>query len=737
MTSETTTKPSDEDTEDTMDESVARLNSPDVAPLLLSALVESADDAVISKTLGSVITSWNSGAERLFGYTVEEAVGKSVTMLIPADHPDEEPSIIARLKRGERIEHYETVRVRKDGTLVDISLTVSPIRGPDGTIIGASKIARDITARKRTEAQLREQTEIIEAVNGLWQTLAGELDLQRLVQAVTDAATNICDAQFGSFFYNVLDERGESYMLYTLSGVPREAFAHFPMPRNTEIFAPTFAGEGTVLIADVKKDPRYGKNSPYYGMPEGHLPVTSYLAVPVVSRSSEVYGGLFFGHPEAGVFTERTARIVEGIAAQASVAMDNARLFEAVQRARAEAEQSASEKERMYREAQESNRLKDEFLATISHELRTPLTAIMGWVRMLRDGSLDEETAARALAAVDRNAKSQAQLIEDLLDVSRIVSGKMHLNVRPVELTSVINSAVESLRPAAQGRGIRLRMMFDPDAGTVLGDQERLQQVVWNLLSNAIKFTPEGGHIEVRLERAGSQAEMTVSDSGRGISRDFLPHVFERFRQADTSTTRAFGGMGLGLSIVKSIVELHGGTVRVESEGEGAGATFTVSLPLSAGWIEAPDAAENAQQPQHEPVKCPPELGGLKILVVDDEPGTCEMVSVSFEQCGSTVRTSTSAAGALALIAGWRPDVLVADISMPEMDGYELIRRVRALGEGEGGNIPAVALTALARVEDRLKALTAGYQMHVAKPVELEELRAVVASLVSVVSKNR
>ncbi len=362
MTSETTEKTSGAVTKD---ETVARLSSPEIAPLLLSALINSADDAIISKTLDSIITSWNKGAERLFGYTAEEAIGKPVTILIPEDHPDEEPSIIARLRRGQRIEHYETVRVRKDGSLVDISLTVSPIRAPDGTIIGASKIARDITARKRYEAQLREQAEIIETVNRLWQTVAGELDMHKLVQAVTDAATNISNAQFGSFFYNVLDESGESYMLYTLSGVPREAFAHFPMPRNTDIFAPTFRGEGMVLIEDVKKDPRYGKNSPYYGMPPGHLPVTSYLAVPVVSRSGEVYGGLFFGHPDAGVFTEREARIVEGIAAQASVAMDNARLFEAAQRARTEAEHSAAEKERLYREAQESNRLKDEFLATV------------------------------------------------------------------------------------------------------------------------------------------------------------------------------------------------------------------------------------------------------------------------------------------------------------------------------------------------------------------------------------
>jgi len=537
---------------DAAGELIARLKSSDLAPYWLAAVIESADDAIISKTLDGIITSWNNGAERIFGYTADEAIGKPVAMLIPSDHPDEEPAILARLRRGERIEHYETVRVRKDGTLIDISLTVSPIRGPDGVIVGASKVARDITDRKRAEAE-------------------------------------------------------------------RE------------------------------------------------------------------------------------------------------RLLENEQRAR--------------REAEEASRVKDEFLAMVSHELRTPLTAILGWVRMLRDGDLDAETAGKALQAVDRNAKSQAQLIEDLLDISKIVSGKMRLNVRPVEPSTVINSAIEAVRPAAHAKGIRLQLIIDPDAGPVAGDHERLQQVVWNLLSNAVKFTPEGGRVEVRLERVDSHALMTVSDTGQGIRPDFLPHVFDRFRQADSSITRTFGGLGVGLAIVKSIVELHGGTVRAESEGAGRGAAFTVSLPLASVRKEAVGTETEARQSSHAaaPPLCPPELDGLKILVVDDESDTCEMLRIAFEQCGSDVKTAESAAGALALVEAWKPDVLVADISMPEMDGYELIRRVRARGAHNGGGLPAVALTALARVEDRAKALSEGYQMHVAKPVELEEMRAIVASLASVV----
>ncbi len=831
----------------------AALLSGELAPHWLSAIIDSAEDAIISKTLDGIITSWNKGAERIFGYTAEEAVGRPVTMLIPEDHPDEEPAILARLRAGERIEHYQTVRVRKDGTLIDISLTVSPIRGPDGTIIGASKIARDITEsrraevtlreqsevielaydaiflrdssntitlwnrgaertygytqeealgrsphellqtitpiplpeiyeslrregywegelrhtrkdgaqitvdsrwatvrdlqgqvrsileitrdvteRKRAEEEMREQSEIIETVNSLGLTLAGELDLHKLVQAVTDAATEVCDARFGSFFYNILDERGESCMLYTLSGVPREAFSHFPMPRNTDIFGPTFRGEGTVLIPDVRKDPRYGKNSPYYVMPEGHWPVVSYLAVPVVSRSGEVLGGLFFGHPEEGVFTERAARIVEGLAAQAAVAMDNARLYEAAQRARAEAEQSAAEKERLYREARESNRLKDEFLATVSHELRTPLTAILGWAHMLRTGQFAGGDPAKALETIERNARSQAQLIDDLLDVSRIITGKLRIDVRPVDPNSFIESAIEAVRPAAEAKGVRVQRIMDTGVVSVTGDPARLQQVVWNLLSNAIKFTPKGGRVQIRMERVNSHVEITVSDTGIGIAPEFLPHVFDRFRQADQRTTRQQGGMGLGLAIVRHLVELHGGTVRAESPGEGQGATFTVLLPVAPVYQAAVEGVRvhPAARDTMPSFDCADRLDGLRVLVVDDEPDTRELLKAGLGQCGAEVTAASSAAEALVAISGGALDLLISDIGMPDEDGYDLIRRVRELPADSGRKVPAIALTAYARTEDRLQALRAGYQMHVPKPVEMAELVAVAASLV-------
>ncbi|HEX8148997.1 MAG TPA: PAS domain S-box protein [Pyrinomonadaceae bacterium] len=689
-----------------------------------AAIIENSDDAIISKDLDGVILSWNPGAERLYGYTAEEAIGQPVTMLIPDDRPDEEPNILAQIRRGERVHHYETVRRRKDGALVDVSLTVSPLRDGEGRVVGASKIARDITARKRAEAEAREQAEVIETVNRLGRTLSGELDLHKLVQAVTDAATELTGARFGSFFYNVLNEEGASYTLYTLSGVPREAFAHFPMPRATDLFGPTFRGEGTVLIDDVKRDPRFGKNSPYYGMPDGHLPVVSYLAVPVVSRSGEVLGGLFFGAPEVGVFNERHARLVEGLAAQAAVAMDNARLFESAQRARAEAE-------RLYREAQESSRLKDEFLATVSHELRTPLTAILGWAHMLRTGQFSDDSARRAFETVERNARAQAQLIDDLLDVSRIVTGKLRIDVRPVDPNSFIEAAVEAVRPAAEAKGVRLQKVLDTGSVSVSGDPVRLQQIVWNLLSNAIKFTPRGGRVQVRLERVNSHVEVAISDTGAGIPADFLPHVFDRFRQADQKTTRQHGGMGLGLAIVRHLVELHGGTVRAESGGEGKGATFTVLLPVAPVYKAEGEsgrvhpAARNTL-PRFELFD---RLDGLKILVVDDEPDTREMLKAGLGQCGAEVWAAASASEAIEAIEKSVPDLLISDIGMPDEDGYEMMRRVRRLPPEAGGRVPAIALTAYARVEDRMHALRAGYQMHVPKPVELAELAAVAASL--------
>jgi len=538
------------------------LQSPELAPYWLSALIESADDAIISKTLEGVITSWNKGAERIFGYTADEVIGKPVTILIPEGHLDEEPTILAQLRAGNRIEHYETVRVRKDGTLIDISLTVSPIRGPHGKIVGASKIARDITEQR-----------------------------------------------------------------------------------------------------------------------------------------------------------------------QARHALDEA--YEATKSARAEAEKAAADNERLYRQAEESSRLKEEFLATISHELRTPLSAILGWARMLRLGQLSEENETKALDTIERNARAQAQLIDDLLDVSRIVTGKLRMDVRPVDPNSFIDAAVEAVRPAAEARGVRLQKVIDTGPVSIPGDPVRLQQVVWNLLSNAIKFTPRGGRVQIRSERVNSHLEIVVSDTGQGIPADFLPHVFDRFRQADQKTSRQHGGMGLGLSIVRHLVELHGGTVSATSEGEGRGAIFTVMLPVAPVYqVESSGSRVHPSARDLLPADdLADRLDGLRVLVVDDEADTRELLKQGLEYCGATVKVVGSAAEALDGLVSFAPDILISDIGMPEVDGYDLIRQIRSLPTNKGRRIPAIALTAYTRVEDRLHALRAGYDMHVPKPVELAELVAVAASV--------
>ncbi len=511
----------------------------------LAAIVESSDDAIISKTLEGIITSWNRSAERLFGHTADEAIGQSILLLIPKHLRDEETHIIARLRKGERIDHFETQRITKDGRLLDISLTVSPVRDATGKIVGASKVARDITERKKIEQE-------------------------------------------------------------------REHF----------------------------------------------------LAV------------------------ERHAR----------------------------------------EEAQHINRMKDEFLATLSHELRTPLTAIMGWAQMLASGRVPPGDMVKAGEVIKRNANNQRQLIEDLLDMSRIVSGKLRLNVQNVYPIIPIEAAVETVRPSAVVKGIRIRKILDPLAGPISGDPDRLQQVIWNLVNNAVKFTPRDGTITIVLRRAESHVEISVTDSGEGIETDFLPNVFARFSQANSSATRKHGGLGLGLSIAKQIVELHGGTIHVTSEGKGKGAAFLVKMPMFALKFEESGTAPRTPSGRSAGEELGLDLHGLNILVVDDEPDVRDFISMLLEGSGATVRTAESGLAALDSVEDELPHLLISDIGMPEMDGYEFLSRLRGLG-GTRSHIPAIALTAYARSEDRTRALRAGFVAHVAKPADAAELLATIAVL--------
>ncbi|HEX2541060.1 MAG TPA: ATP-binding protein [Caldimonas sp.] len=597
-----------------------------------------------------------------------------------------------------------------------------------GEIVGRVWSYRDVTARRRVEDAVREEALVLDLLNRTGAAIASTLDLQPLLQTVTDVATALSGASFGAFFYNTVDPSGAAFQLFTLSGAAREQFERFGHPRATPIFAPTFAGEAPVRIDDVLADPRYGRWAPHHGMPEGHLPVRSYLAVPVKLRSGETIGALLFGHPDPGVFTERSERLVAGIASQASIAVDNARLYEETKRMLAERE-SWVEAERAARaDIARVSRLKDEFLSTLSHELRTPLTAMLGWAKVLLLKSNEPATLERGLQAISRNAAAQGKLIEDLLDMSRIISGKVRLDVQPTGLAPIVEIAVEAVRPSADAKQVRITTSLDPAAGTVSGDPARLQQVLWNLLSNAVKFTPRDGRVEVVLRRVEAQLELSVSDSGIGIAPDFLPNVFDRFRQADSSATRKHSGLGLGLSIVKQLVELHGGTVTATSDGIDRGATFTVCLPVAA-LHRRPERTQPAMRSLAAAALPALELAGLKMLVVDDEPDARELIAHLLRERGVEVHEASSAGEALLSVQRLRPDLLLSDIGMPERDGYALIADVRRLAPSGGGETPAIALTAFARREDRARALASGYQVHMPKPVEPGELLAAVARL--------
>ncbi|HEX7316830.1 MAG TPA: ATP-binding protein [Pyrinomonadaceae bacterium] len=378
-------------------------------------------------------------------------------------------------------------------------------------------------------------------------------------------------------------------------------------------------------------------------------------------------------------------------------------------------------------EAEAANRLKDEFLSTLSHELRTPLTSIIGWTNLMRAGQVRGEVQAQALETIERNAKTQSRLIDDLLDISRIIAGKLLLETREVNLNNVVSNSIEVVRPAANAKGIRLTYECEPGGKTISGDSARLQQIAWNLLSNAVKFTPEGGGVHVRLAGEGARVKLSVSDTGRGIPAEFLPHVFDRFRQADSATTRAYGGLGLGLAIVRHLAELHGGTVHADSAGEDQGSTFSVTFPL-AQTAAAPCSCQQTETAALSLNKSE-KLSGVRVLVVDDEQDTRRLISTVIAQSGAEVTACASAGEALETLKTWRPHILMSDIGMPGEDGYALIKQVRALPPERGGRTPAAALTAYARDEDRGRALAAGYQLHIAKPFNPNELLAAVSDL--------
>ncbi|HEX2570406.1 MAG TPA: ATP-binding protein [Polyangia bacterium] len=431
----------------------------------------------------------------------------------------------------------------------------------------------------------------------------------------------------------------------------------------------------------------------------------SHMIVPIVARGQALGTITFWSRGSGRRFDAEDLALAEDLTQRAALAVDNARLYQAERHARSQAEAAS--------------RAKDEFVATISHELRTPLTSILGWITLVRTVEDDREAVHRALDIIERNARAQAKLIDDILDISRIITGKLRLEQHQFDLRPIVQSALDVVRPAAEARSIHVETDLEPRV-MVVGDPPRVQQVVWNLLSNAIKFTPQNGKVKLQLKRIPESAEIVVTDTGQGISAEFLPYVFDRFSQAHPSRART-KGLGLGLAIARHLVELHGGTIEAQSPGLGHGATFRVRMPLAAatavGW------------PERKSIRLPPKLFGLKVLVAEDDPDTREYLSVVLEGYGSDVRVAASGNEAMQVMTEWRPSVLISDLAMAEGDGFELIRWVRSLPSEQGGNVPALALTAYATVDDRVRVLSAGYQMHLPKPIEPDELARVVALL--------
>jgi PAS domain S-box-containing protein len=513
---------------------------------LLAAIVDSADDVIISKTLDGTVTSWNRAAERTFGYNADEAIGGNIKLIVPTERHSEEDEILSRVGRGERVEHFRTIRRAKDGHRVDVSITVSPVRNRAGEIIGASNVARDISIQKKIES---------------------------------------------------------------------------------------------------------------------------------------------------------------------------------------EREEALARAELAYRHAQEADRAKDEFLATLSHELRSPLNAIVNWASLLISGNLNGEKVRHAYAVILRNAQMQTQLVSDLLDVSRIISGKLCVDLEPVDVVIALQLAIDAVRPTAEAKGVQLQAVSNASVGMVMGDIDRLQQIFWNLITNGVKFTPKNGHVRVLAEKIDSDIVVTITDTGIGIAQDILPHIFERFRQGNSGSARPHGGLGLGLAIVRYLVEQHGGSVAACSAGEEQGSTFTLRFPIAAAKRFGRDDHRGEHDlPESLPPRLLSRLKHLRMLFVDDERDTRDLIAEIFSHSEAEVRLAASAAEALEILGTWLPDVLVADIGMPGEDGYAFLQKLRARSREQGGQVPAVALTAYARRDDRLRVLASGFQMYLPKPVQPIELLTVVAN---------
>lgn len=579
--------------------------------------------------------------------------------------------------------------------------------------------------RARAEQTLREETRMLELLNQTGQIVASTLDMPSLLQSITDAATQLTGAQFGAFFYNTTDERGDAYMLYTLSGAPREAFDDFGHPRATPLFGPTFTGT-LIRSDDVINDPRYGKWRPHHGLPPGHLPVRSYLAAPVVSSSGQTIGALFFGHPAVGVFSKRTEQLITAVAAQAAVAIDNARLYKEAQQAAKERETSLLRERDARAEAERLSRMKDEFLAMLAHELRNPLAPISTAAELLKMMYAKDPHVHKSSEIISRQVTHMTRLIDDLLDVSRVTRDLVTLNKACIDLRTVIQEALDQVRPLIDEKKHQVSLQLPKDWVLVHGDETRLIQAVANVLNNAAKYTPAGGTIDMVLEADQQQCQLRIRDNGSGIASDLLPEVFGLFTQGARTLARSQGGLGLGLALVKKLVELHDGHVNAHSGGIGQGCEFTIVLPVTiSSTITTPGTALRWQDDdQHEVFTRPL---SLRLAVIDDNADAANALASLLRAKGHTVSVYYTAEDALRAVVNEVPQALLVDIGLPDMDGYELARRLHMLPQTV--NSMLIAVTGYGQLQDREQSMAAGFSHHLVKPVDMSVLTAILGQV--------
>jgi PAS domain S-box-containing protein len=675
-------------------------------------LFDNANDIIYTCNLEGRFTSLNRTAERLTGHKVEDVLNMNIGQIVAPEYLELVNQTIAdRITNKTDAAPYEIEIICADGSRLPIEVNARMVY-EGGRPVAIQGIARDTRERRRDEQarqRLGRQAALRADISDI--LTSGDITLRQSLQKCAEALVVHLDAAFARIW--LFNEKEQALELQASAGLyTRIDGTHSRVPLGKFMIGMIAEEKAPSVTNDLANDPRV--NDREWAIREG---MVSFAGYPLLMGDRVIGVIAMFARQK---LESDILNSLEGVADKMVQSVQR-RWIEEQRAAFLEREQNAR------RLAEDANRLKDDFLAMISHELRAPLTAILGWAQMLRSGALDRASAERALLTIERNAKSQAHLVGDLLDASRITSGKLTLETRPVELMSIVEAAVDGVRPTVEAKNLRMQIVLEPWVGPFNGDQERLKQVVWNLLSNAIKFTPQGGLIEVRLERLEGKALLIVSDTGQGIDPEYLPFVFDRFSQMDSSSRRRQGGLGLGLAIVKHIVELHGGAIYAYSRGEGQGSDFMVTLPLAVQNGDSEGSALWAAPSSNGDETRSGTLGGVRVLVVDDEHDTREILSVMLNRYGAEIRTAGSAAEAMTVFTQWLPDVLVSDIGMPEEDGHTLIRKIRALPQENGGDVPAIALTAFASAQDKKTSLAAGFQRHLSKPIEPVALAKTVA----------